>query len=119
MHGRVRAHKSYARGVIRVAPWIIAIALAGCRDKQVEQVKTIRDAVCACQDIKCGEEAMKLLPATPPGGHRAQKLATEMVACMSKLYLKKEPTPEPAPDLGEQMTQPDGGIQINWDAKER
>ncbi len=90
-----------------VAPWIIAIALAGCTDKQVEQVKTIRDEVCACKTASCGEEAMKKLPASAPGGHRAQKLASEMMACLSKLYLKDRPDENPDPDLNPT----DGGIQ--------
>jgi len=71
---------------------VIAIALCGCRDKQVEQVQAIRDEVCACSDAKCGEDAMKRLPTyqgTP--AHRVQMLASEMVTCMSKLYLKDRP----------------------------
>lgn len=90
--------------MLRVA--VIAIALAGCRDKRLDELKAVRDEVCACRDVACGEAALKKRPeADGTPGHRAQQLASEMVTCLSKLYLKErpdenpdEPTPpEPAP----------------------
>lgn len=75
---------------------VIAIALLGCRDESLRQVKAIRDEVCSCQTAECGEQAMKRLPrhdGTPH--HRAQALAAEMMTCMSKLYLKDRPSEDP------------------------
>ena len=71
---------------------VIAIALCGCRDKQVDEVRAVREEVCACRDVACGEAAMKKLPASPGSpGHKAQQLASEMMTCLSKLYLKDRP----------------------------
>ncbi|MEO8702352.1 MAG: hypothetical protein ABI867_20070 [Kofleriaceae bacterium] len=75
---------------------VFAIALAGCRDQTVERVKDVRDEVCACKTVACGEAAMKTLPEnTPKPNHRAQQFATEMLNCMSKLYLRERPATDP------------------------
>lgn len=77
---------------------VIAIALCGCRDKQLAEIKRVRDLVCACQDVACGEAAMKLVPhQSGSPGHKAQQLASEMLTCMSKLYLK-DTRPDGNPD---------------------
>jgi hypothetical protein len=69
-----------------------AIALSGCRDQTVEQIKAVREAVCACKTVACGEAAMKELPTnTGKPDHRAQALANEMLNCLSKLYLRERP----------------------------
>lgn len=80
---------------------VIAIALCGCPDKQVNAVKAVRDEVCACRDVACGEAAIKKLPTssgTP--GHKAQQLASEMMTCLSKLYLKDRPVEDPDAPVG-------------------
>jgi hypothetical protein len=75
---------------------VIAIALCACRDRQLEAVKAVREEVCACQTVKCGEDAMKKLPpVTGSPGHRAQALAAEITTCLSKLYLKERPDEDP------------------------
>ncbi|MBA2538555.1 MAG: hypothetical protein H0V17_02880 [Deltaproteobacteria bacterium] len=75
---------------------LIAIALLGCRDETLRQVKAIRDEVCACQTVPCGEEAIKRLPKQDgKPHHRAQAFAAEMITCMSKLYLKDRPSEDP------------------------
>ena len=81
---------------------VIVTALAACRDPDLQQVKAVRDEVCACKDappdkkISCGEEAIKKLPAqNGTATHRQQTLANEMLTCMSKLYLKDRPGTDP------------------------
>lgn len=78
---------------------VIAIALSvGCRDEQLGHVKLVRDEVCACRDVACGEAAMKKLPTYEGSpGHKVQQLASEMVTCLSKLYLKDRPDENPDP----------------------
>jgi len=74
----------------------IAFLVGGCRDKDLEQLKTIRDEVCACRAASCGEAAMKKVPQHDvKSNHRAQALANEMLACMAKLYLRDRPTTDP------------------------
>lgn len=74
----------------------IAFLVGGCRDKGLEQLKTIRDEVCACKTPSCGEVAMKKVPQHDvKSDHRVQALANEMLACMAKLYLRDRPTTDP------------------------
>jgi hypothetical protein len=100
--------------MLRVA--VIAIALCGCRDERLEQVKLVRERVCACRTIACGESTVKELPPVTNPSAREQKLAAEMMTCLSKLYLAP-PDKAPAPELGEELTRPDGGIQIHLDKR--
>lgn len=75
---------------------VIAIAFCGCRDPETTRVQTVRDQVCGCKTVPCGEEAMKSLPSRDVRpGPRSQKLANEMLTCMSKLYLRDRPTTDP------------------------
>jgi hypothetical protein len=76
--------------------WIAAVAIAGCRDHELEQVKTVRDEVCKCKSVECGETAMKKLPQrdVKPGA-KAQTYANEMLTCMAKLYLRDRPSTDP------------------------
>lgn len=77
---------------------VIAIALCGCKDHQLDAVKAVRDEVCACRTVKCGEDAIKKLPPVQGSpGHRAQALAAEMTTCLSKLYLQERPDESPDP----------------------
>jgi hypothetical protein len=72
------------------------VLLCGCRDPDVQHVKAVRDEVCACKTVSCGEEAVKKLPThNIKASHRQQSLANEMLTCMSKLYLKDRPTTDP------------------------
>jgi len=79
---------------------VIAAALAAgaCRDARLEELRSIRDDVCACKTVACGDEAMKRVP--PPQdqvrvSHRAQKLAREMMQCLHDLYLSDRPSTDP------------------------
>jgi hypothetical protein len=75
---------------------VIVIALCACRDEQLQKVKAVRDEVCACKDVACGEEAIKKLPQKDiKPNHHQQKLASEMMTCLSKLYLKDRPQEDP------------------------
>jgi hypothetical protein len=76
--------------------FVIVVALCACRDRELEQVKAVRDEVCACKTSGCGEEAMKKLPASAAKpSHRQTALANEMLTCMAKLYLKDRPITDP------------------------
>lgn len=75
---------------------VIAIALCGCRDERLRSVKAVRDEVCACKTIECGEQAIKKLPQTDvKPDHRQQQLAREMTNCLAKLYLNDRPQEDP------------------------
>ena len=97
MHVRGLAHTAACRMIVAMR-WclVIAIALGGCRDHELEQVKTIRDEVCKCKTVDCGEAAMKKLPQHDvKAGAKAQSYANEMLTCMAKLYLKDRPSTDP------------------------
>jgi hypothetical protein len=80
--------------VLRV--FTLVIALCGCRDADLQHVKAVRDEVCLCKTVGCGEDAMKKLPShNVKATRRQQTLANEMLTCMSKLYLKDRPTTDP------------------------
>jgi hypothetical protein len=79
---------------------VIALALlAGCRDKGIAQLEGIRDEICKCKTSKCGEEAMRRVPATDgPNNHRAQQIAREMMDCLAHLYDAERPGTGPDED---------------------
>ncbi len=105
--------------MLRVALMFMAIALCGCRDKQLAEIKKVRDLVCACKDVACGEAAMKRVPRQSGSpGHKAQQLASEMMTCMSKLYLK-DTRPDDNPDSLDLLPSDAGGLRINWDARDK
>ena len=99
--------------MLRVGVIAIAVcAIAACRDPQLEQIKAIRDEVCACRDAKCGEDALKKMPTLEGNpSHRARVLANEMTTCMSKLYLKpeEEDQEDPPTDAGAEPDASDPG----------
>lgn len=75
---------------------VIVIALSGCRDERLRSVKAVRDEVCACKTVDCGEQAIKKLPQKDvKPDHRQQQLALEMTNCLSKLYLADRPPEDP------------------------
>ena len=78
--------------------FVIGVALfgGGCHDEAVERLQRIKDEVCACKTPGCGEAAMKQVPTRETKASRqAQLLAHQMVECMSKLYLKDQPSTDP------------------------
>ena len=78
---------------------VICIALAACGDSQEAKLERVRDAVCACKTAGCAEVAMKEVPQKDiESNHRTQKLAREMVDCLSKLYDQGRPTTDPDDD---------------------
>lgn len=79
----------------RVLVIAIALGAAGCRDRELEQVKVVRDEVCKCRTVECGESAMKRLPVSDKPSARAQTYANEMLGCMARLYLKDRPSTDP------------------------
>lgn len=68
--------------------FVISIALlAGCRSHELKQLEHVRDEVCACKDVACGEAALGRVPqkdikSTP----KSQAIAREMLDCLAKLY---------------------------------
>ena len=77
--------------------FVICVALlAACGDREAHKLAKIRDEVCHCKTAKCADEAMARLPtkdiqSTP----RAQKVAREMLQCLSDLYEADHPTDDP------------------------
>lgn len=75
---------------------VIAVALLGCGDKQLETLEAIRDEVCACKTPACGEAAMKKVPQDKLESNRKmQRVANEMLDCMAKLYVQDRPSTDP------------------------
>ena len=68
--------------------FVICVALlAACGRHELKAMKRVRDEVCACKTVACGEAALAHVPqkdvkSTP----RSQALAREMLDCMAKLY---------------------------------
>ena len=78
---------------------VIAIALLGCGDKQLETLEAVRDEVCACKTPACGEAAMKKVPQDKLESNRKmQRVAHDMLDCMAKLYDEGRPSTDPDAD---------------------
>lgn len=80
--------------------WLFVISVAllcgACGDREAHKLAKIRDEVCACKTAQCADEALAKLPkkdirSTP----RAQKIAREMLDCVSELYKANRPNPDP------------------------
>ena len=70
--------------------------LAGCEDKQLARLETVRSEVCACKTPACAEAAMAKLPKEDiRSDHRTQAIAREMLDCVSKVNEAAKP-PEDA-----------------------
>jgi len=75
---------------------VIAIALLGCGDKQLETLEAVRDEVCACKTPACGEAAMKKVPQDKLESNRKmQHVAHAMLDCLAKLYDADRPSTDP------------------------
>jgi len=82
--------------MLKAAIVVIWVALAACGDSQEAKLEKVRDAVCACKTAGCAEVAMKEVPQKDiESNHRTQKLAREMVDCLSKLYDQGKPSTDP------------------------
>jgi hypothetical protein len=83
--------------------FVISVALlAACGDREAKKLAKIKDEVCACKTAQCADDAMAKLPkkdirSTP----RAQKIAREMLDCVSELYKADRPNPDPDARLEE------------------
>jgi hypothetical protein len=76
--------------------FVIAVALIGCGDKQLEELQAIRDEVCACKTPACGEAALKKVPqGTLESSHKMQRVAGEMMDCIAKLNEAERPSTDP------------------------
>jgi hypothetical protein len=77
--------------------FVISVALLGaCGDREAKKLAKVRDEVCHCTTSKCADDAMTRLPtkdiqSTP----RSQKIAREMLNCLSDLYKAERPTDDP------------------------
>ena len=75
----------------------LTLALAsGCRDPELSQLEKIKDEVCACKTTSCGEIALKRVPQNQAApNHRSQKIAKELIDCLSKLHAAEAAPPDP------------------------
>ncbi len=86
---------SYAVGSM-VRSLVIAVALLGCGDNQLEELETIRDEVCACKTPACGEAALKKVRQDKiKSSRKMQHVANAMLDCMSKLSDAERPSTDP------------------------
>ena len=75
---------------------VIALVLVGCGDSQLEELEAVRDEVCACKTPACGEAALKKVRQDKLKSNRKmQRVANEMLDCMSKLTDAGRPTTDP------------------------
>jgi hypothetical protein len=85
---------------------VIAAALLGCGDSQLAELEAVRDEVCACKTPACGEAALKKVRQDKLETNRKmQRVATEMLDCMSKLADAERPSTDP--DAETPSTDPD------------
>jgi hypothetical protein len=74
---------------------VIAIALLGCRDREIEDLRALRGELCKCKTVECGEALMEKLPQHGTTDHRARAIAKEMLDCMARLYDRNRPSTDP------------------------
>jgi hypothetical protein len=82
------------RFVISVAS--LALAAAGCQDREAARLTKIKDEVCACKTTSCAETALKQVPQGKiEASHRAREIARDMLDCLAKVYEADRPTTDP------------------------
>ena len=75
---------------------ILLALLAGCRDKGISKLESLRDELCACKDAACGQAAMAKVPSVEvSNSHRSQTIAREMLGCLAKLNDAERPATGP------------------------
>ena len=75
---------------------IIVALVCGCGDEQLERIEAIKDEVCECKTVACGEAAMKKVPESEIKSNRkTQRVARAMMDCMKRLYDNDRPTTDP------------------------
>jgi len=77
---------------------VICVALCGgCGDPEVEQLRHVKDTVCACKTASCAEDALGHVPQREiKAGHKAQRIARDMLDCLAKLYAAERPDTDEA-----------------------
>jgi hypothetical protein len=98
---------------MRCSGFVIWVALAvGCADREIEELERAKTTVCTCRDklqedlakleagasdgeirataTQCADTALKQVPQTEKTSYRAQKIAREMLECISKIYEQRE-----------------------------
>lgn len=84
-----------ARAVLAVL-WIASAI--GCREDEVKKLEALRDELCKCTSVECGEAVMQRVPVIAEAGdRRSQAVARAMLGCMAKLY--ENARPEVGPDV--------------------
>lgn len=87
---------SYAVGSMCRFVIAVALVLAGCGDEQLDRMTAIKNEVCACKTVACGETAKKKIPQDElQSSHKMQRVANEMLDCLARLYDQKRPTSDP------------------------
>ncbi len=76
---------------------VICVALVGgCRDPEVAQLQAVKDTVCKCKTASCAEDALKKVPQHEiKSGHKAQRVARDMLDCLARIYEADRPTTDP------------------------
>jgi hypothetical protein len=91
----------------------VAVTVGACSNNEVEKLAKVRDAVCACKTVKCAETALEDVPkGKVESKPRSQRLAREMLECLSELYEAGKPTLDPdAPSDPETSAPVSGGTR--------
>ena len=86
-----------ARAVLAVL-WIASAI--GCREDEVKKLEVLRDELCKCKTVECGEAVMARVPVIAGAGNRrSQTVARAMLGCMAKLYDNARPQAGPDVEL--------------------
>ena len=76
--------------------FVISVALVACGNHELKQLEAIRDEICACKTVACGQAALDRVPEHQiESTHRSQDIAREMMTCLSELYELDRPTTDP------------------------
>ncbi|GEM_PF-5944683 len=86
-----------ARAVLAVL-WIASAI--GCHEDEVKKLEVLRDELCKCKTVECGEAVMARVPVIAGAGNRrSQTVARAMLGCMAKLYDNARPQAGPDVEL--------------------
>jgi hypothetical protein len=96
----------YAAPVFR---WLaIVVALAACRDPDIQRLIAVKDKVCDCKTVTCAEQELKAVP-TVPSTHRTQAIAHDMLGCLAKIHTAERLAAEPEEGDEEEGDEDDHG----------
>lgn len=73
----------------------MVVTLIACADRDIADLTSVRDKVCACQTASCAEQELTHVPKTMVKSPHVQELARAIQDCFARRLAAERPTTDP------------------------